>query len=190
MSPYMKIQTPCCLLAGLLVLCFSNAGLSEGTNESLDLFGITVTQKASEAETQFSLGSSYYTGDGVEQDLEKAIVCFKKAGEMGHARAQFNLGTCYMNGTGVEQNDREAARWFRKAADQDVKEACFPLGLCYYNLEQYTEAYAWALFAEANGDPRLKDMLDPMFSEEEIAAGKARLTELKKPLEIKNDNSE
>lgn len=109
---------------------------------------------------------------------------------MGHARAQFNLGTCYMNGTGVEQNDREAARWFRKAADQDVKEACFPLGLCYYNLEQYTEAYAWALFAEANGDPRLKDMLDPMFSEEEITAGKARLTELKKPLEIKNDNSE
>ena len=167
----MKIQTVFCLL-----FCFVNAGFCEGTNGTHDLFGITVTQKVSEAETQFELGSSHYG----EQDYTNAVACFKKAAELGHARARFNLGLCFMNGTGVAPDNQAAALWFGKAADQGLKEAFYPLGICHYNLEQYAEAYAWALYAESIGDARLKQMLDSVYSEEEMTAGKARFEALKK----------
>jgi TPR repeat protein len=129
------------------------------------------------------MGYDYYTGEGVEKDPEKALACFTKAAGLGHSRAQFNLGLCYMNGAGVEQSDKEAAIWFERAVRQDIKEALYPLGICHYSLENYTEAYAWALYAESQGDTRLREMLDPMYSEEEIDAGKTRFRELKKTLE-------
>ncbi len=163
----------------LFALSLSSFSLADETNDSSSLFGITITNQVSAAEKQFNLGSAYFSGDGVEQDLPKAIEYFRKAAELGHGHAQFNLGLCYMNGSGVEQSDQEAALWLKKAADQGIKEAIYPLGVCCYNLEQYTEAYAWSLAAEANGDSRLKEMLTPMYSEEEIAAGKARFEELK-----------
>jgi TPR repeat protein len=176
----MKTKTPIVMLICNLVLGSSNTGRCEGTNGPHDLFGITVTQKTSEAEAQFALGSTYYSCDGEEQDLGKASECFLKAAELGHAQAQFNLGLCYMNGYGVEQSNKHAAQWFKKATEQEVQEAYYPLGICYYNLEQYTEAYAWALYAESKGDTRLKEILAPMLDADEIAGGTARFEKLKK----------
>ncbi len=164
------------------LLLLASTGRGEETNDHSSLFGITVTQTVSNAEQQFMLGHAYYVGDGVDQDLAKAIACYTKAAELGHAQAQFNLGLCYMQGIGVEPSEAHAEKWFRKAAEQNVIEAFYPLGLCCYNQEQYAEAYAWALAAGAAGDSRLKDMLDPMYSEEEVAAGKKRFEELKKTM--------
>ena len=181
-------------LAALLIsgVVFSGRALAEGTNETSDLFGTTVThtRQLSQAEAQFNRGSAYLTGEGVEKDAAKAIECFMKSAELGYPQAQFNLGLCYMNGTGVEQSDKDAAKWFKHAAEQGLKEAYFPLGICYYNLAQYTEAYAWALFADADGDSRLQEMLDPLFSEEEIAAGKKHYEEMKAAAEKKTEKTD
>ena len=142
----------------LFTLILSSLCRGEETDNS-SLFGITVTNTVSEAEKLFQEGSGHME----QQQMAPAIECFKKAAGLGHAQAQFNLAVCYMQGNGVEASDKEAAKWFEKAAKQDVKEALYPLGLCFYNLEQYIEAYAWALAAEAAGDPRLKQMLAPMY---------------------------
>ena len=158
------------------------SALAEETNGTISFFGITITQSSSPAEKHFQQGFAYYTGDGTEQDSGKAFESFKQAALLGHAQAQFNLGACYVSGIGVAPNEKEAASWFEKAAMQGIKEAVHPLGICLYNLEQYTEAYAWALLAEAQGDIRLKEMLDPMYTEEEIAGGKARFEELKRSI--------
>lgn len=81
---------------------------------------------------QFSLGSLYFEGAGVEKDYDTSAAWFKKAAEQGYAPAQFNLGNAYKHGNGVPQDDALAADWWRKAAEQDFAPAQFNLGTQYY----------------------------------------------------------
>ena len=45
-----------------------------------------------------ALADSYYSGDGVEQDLDKALFLYLKAADMGDGSAQFNLGVILLRG--------------------------------------------------------------------------------------------
>jgi TPR repeat protein len=45
-----------------------------------------------------ALADSYYSGDGVEQDLDKALFLYLKAADMGDGSAQFNLGVILLKG--------------------------------------------------------------------------------------------
>ena len=92
---------------------------------------------AAEAKTQEGL--RYFTGDGVPQDKQKAVACFREAAEQGDVKAQFNLGTCYINGEGVAKDQAEAVKWFRLAAEQGLARAQYNLGTCYTNGEGVPE---------------------------------------------------
>lgn len=81
---------------------------------------------------QFSLGSLYFEGAGVEKNYADSAKWFQLAAEQGYAPAQFNLGNAFKHGQGVEQDDLKAAEWWRKAADQDFAPAQFNLGTQYY----------------------------------------------------------
>jgi len=81
---------------------------------------------------QFSLGSLYYEGAGVEKSYTESANWFQAAAGQGYAPAQFNLGNAYKHGNGVEQDDPKAAEWWRKAAEQDFAPAQFNLGTQYY----------------------------------------------------------
>jgi TPR repeat protein len=81
---------------------------------------------------QFSLGSLYFEGAGVEKSVTESASWFQAAAEQGYAPAQFNFGNAYKHGNGVEQDDRKAAEWWRKAAEQDFAPAQFNLGTQYY----------------------------------------------------------
>ena len=48
--------------------------------------------KEKQAEECLKRGICYKNGEGVEKDLVKAVECFMKAAEMGHAEAQNRLG--------------------------------------------------------------------------------------------------
>ena len=65
----------------------------------------------------YNLGYSYYYGEGVEQDYEKAWDLFQQAAELGQPSAIFSLGECYYEGNAVEKNLEEAAVWYQKALD-------------------------------------------------------------------------
>ncbi len=103
--------------------------------------------RGGEVEAQFVLGCSYYSGAGVSQDDERAVLWFTKAAEQGHAASQYLLGDCYYNGTGVSQDYKQAALWFTKAAEQGHKEAQFSLANCYgFGLgvsQDYARAIQW-----------------------------------------------
>ncbi|MDX1432891.1 MAG: tetratricopeptide repeat protein, partial [Gammaproteobacteria bacterium] len=81
---------------------------------------------------QFSLGSLYFEGSGVDKDFAASARWFRAAAEQGYAPAQFNLGNAYKHGNGVEQDDVQAAEWWRKAAEQNFAPAQFNLGTQYY----------------------------------------------------------
>lgn len=68
-------------------------------------------QKASYAgnlDAKFVLYNLYFRGEGVPQDIEKAIVFLKEAANGNLAQAQFMLGLMYTWGIGVEKNPKEA----------------------------------------------------------------------------------
>jgi TPR repeat protein len=65
----------------------------------------------------------YYHGNGVVQDIGKAIHWFHVAAGQGDMDAQCNLGFMYGKGSGVIQDQNEAVKWYRKAAEQGHKGA-------------------------------------------------------------------
>lgn len=71
---------------------------------------------AGDTEAQAELGARYGKGDGVEQDLDKAIEILKDAAEKGEPGAEFFLGTAYFSGLGVPRSEVGAIMWFEKAA--------------------------------------------------------------------------
>lgn len=68
---------------------------------------------------QFSLGSMYLYGEGVEQDLEKARYWIEKSVEQGNLNAQYCLGEFYYYGDAVE---RERAKYWWEKDDAQKKE--------------------------------------------------------------------
>jgi uncharacterized protein len=65
---------------------------------------------------QFSIGMTYWTGQGVPQDYAAAAIWFRKAAEQGYALAQMSLGAMYVGGDGVPQDYVIAHMWFNLAA--------------------------------------------------------------------------
>ena len=59
----------------------------------------------------------YAYGEGVPQDVVKAVKWYRKAAEQGYAGEQNNLGFMYDKGKGVPQDAVEAYTWFAVAAD-------------------------------------------------------------------------
>lgn len=45
-----------------------------------------------------ALADSYYSGDGLEQDLDKALFLYLRAADMGDGSAQFNVGVILLKG--------------------------------------------------------------------------------------------
>ncbi len=114
-------------------------------------------------EGQYNLGVCYETGDGIEQDAEKAVYWYRKAAEQGHAKAQYNLGICTYNGSGCEQDFEEAASLFLLSANQGDMYAQYSMGVCYYQGEGVEknpfEAIAWFERSAKQGHPEAKRVL-------------------------------
>ena len=53
---------------------------------------------------QYNLAILYFTGQGVERDLDEAFRWTEAAAMQGHVGAQFNLGNLYYAGDGVVEN--------------------------------------------------------------------------------------
>ena len=74
--------------------------------------------EAGDSEAQSHLGSLYYVGKGVEQDIDGSFSWYKKAADQGNMDAQYSIGNMYLLGEGVEQNNEEAAKWYTLASEQ------------------------------------------------------------------------
>jgi TPR repeat protein/serine/threonine protein kinase len=109
------------------------------------------------AAAQCALGHKYYYGnDGFEQSYEKAVACYRKAAEQGHADGEFWLGFMYKHGRGVRRNEAEGVAWYRRAAEQGHAVAAYNLGCSYDSGEgvpqDHAQAVAWYRRAADQGD--------------------------------------
>ena len=67
------------------------------------------------ADAIYNIGYSYYFGEGVKQDDDKALEYFRTAAEMGQPNAMFVIGESYAEGKGSEKDLDQAAEWYLKA---------------------------------------------------------------------------
>ena len=84
-------------------------------------------------QSNVALGLLYMKGNGVVEDQEKAVECFKAAADNGYAKAQFYIGQCYENGYGVDKDYEKALENYQLAADQSFAPALNQIGYLYYN---------------------------------------------------------
>lgn len=101
-------------------------------------------KEAQEAEKNYQKGNDFLKA----QKLDKAMACYEKAANAGHAGAQYNMGAFYAEGKVVEQDYKKAAEWFEKAAEQGLKDAQFNLASIYHQglggLKDPEKAEYWA----------------------------------------------
>jgi uncharacterized protein len=106
-----------------------------------------------DAAAQYSLGTLYAEGKGVEQNDATAFAWFLRAANRGHPAAQYNVGASYAAGIGVAKNNADAAKWFLRAANQGMAFAQLNLGLLYAAgngvAQDNVEAFKWLELAFA-----------------------------------------
>lgn len=98
------------------VLCFLNRGYRWEKAAGTPVDEIRIQAEKGDILAQSALGSMYFYGRGVKQDMNEAISWYRKAAEQGYAKAQFNLGMAYSEGDGVPKSYMETLSWMRKAA--------------------------------------------------------------------------
>ena len=121
---------------------------------------------------QNNLGVMYESGDGVEQNFNKAFEWYEKAALKGNDTAQCNLADLYfLHNNEIRQPDafNKAIEWFEKAASQENAYAQFKLGLIYQMadicdykksfdmlkksaLQGYTRAYSQLAYCYLRGE--------------------------------------
>ena len=110
---------------------------------------------SSPGEAQFLLAEAYQTGEGVDTDLNQAVMLCHKAASLGYPNAQNNLGVMYCKGMGLSQNYSKAFKLISEAAKQGYLEAEANLGYCYekgYGTQRnLQEAVVWYLKAANRG---------------------------------------
>lgn len=112
---------------------------------------------------QYMLAGRFYSGDGVEKDVKKAVALWTEMAELGEGNAQDSLAKCYYTGDGVKKDLMKTVFWITKAAEQGHSEAqCF-LAMLYATGEgvglDSIKAVLWATKAAEQGDAKAKNLL-------------------------------
>ncbi|MCG9639331.1 sel1 repeat family protein [Vibrio sp. Isolate34] len=123
-----KRLTTVILTGALAVLLFAKASVGSENSTVLSEQHQDVVQLLDEAyegqsEAQLELAYRYLSGDGVEQNDEKAAEWFKTAASTGSPEAQTQLGLMYFSGSGVQVSQADAVTWIGLAAAQDYDPA-------------------------------------------------------------------
>ena len=79
------------------------------------------------------VGNLYKDGNGITQDINKAIEYYKKSIARGCGWAAKNMAEIYEYGNNVEKNDQKAFEWYKKAAELGDVSAMNSVAFCYHN---------------------------------------------------------
>ncbi len=95
-------------------------------------------------------------GQGVQEDVAKAVPLFRDAADKGNVIAENALGYLYAQGiSGLPKDAALSLRWYRKAAEQGAPNAQLKLGLAYEEgngvKQDLTQAAMWYRKAAAFG---------------------------------------
>ena len=117
---------------------------------------------------QYSIGSLYTRGVGVQADNKKAIKWFEKAANQGDAFSSYEIGLIYSVGkSDMPENYKQAFRWFKKAAEAGTIHAQAALGDMYYHGQgipvNYKLSFYWHEKAAAQGESFSQCRIGEMF---------------------------
>jgi TPR repeat protein len=137
----------CCVLA--ILLSISNLALAAAVpfQAPADKTLYRLAEQ-NDPSAQYLIGRKFFTGNGVEQNINAAIKWFELAATQKHTKAQFQLGILYLYGkSGIKPNHLYALNYLREAAKSHYAEAQFELGN-YYLMGKtenvnYSEAVKW-----------------------------------------------
>lgn len=118
---------------------------------------------------QLELAEVYQQGrNGVDKDLARAAVWYRRAANSGDPRGQYKLGTLYWNGEGVSKDYEAAFQLFMKSALQGFPKAELSLGKAYAQglgvPQNYAESYRWTRKAAEHGNARAPHVLCLMYA--------------------------
>lgn len=137
---------------------------------------------------QNELGLLYVSGNLGLSDPSAAVAWFTTAAKAGFAAAQNNLGTLYERGMGVPVDFNSAGQLYMLAANQGHASATTGLARLHAagqgTDQNLPKAWALASLAVERGDDEAKTLLGDLTSklgDEQMAAAKKELEELKKP---------
>lgn len=82
---------------------------------------------------QYLLAALLDGGLGVQKDVDRSRLLYRKAAEAGLAQAQYAMGVFYLRGDGLPEDFAEAVRWLRQAEAQGHVPASHSLGLAYFH---------------------------------------------------------
>ena len=101
------------------------------------------------------LGEQLLRGDGIAQNIRRALTLLERAARGGIGSAAFRLGMVYDDGQGVAQDRLLALAYFRAAAAAGEAEAFFNIGAAYVGAHgvkrDYVEGLAWLILASKRG---------------------------------------
>lgn len=128
---------------------------------------------------QYNLAILYFTGQGVDQNLEQAFRWTEAAALQGHLAAQANLGSLYMEGSGVEKDVETSIAWFTAAARGGHANSAFALANMYFDGDpvnrDYVLAHAWASMALLHEHPEaesFRSRLESRLDSNELSAAR------------------
>lgn len=104
----------------------------------------------------FELGEMHRKGFGTKEDIGAAILCYKKAVNLGNTDAANILGVIYREGRHVEKNPEKAFELFKMAAENENVESMRNLGEMFFESEgtekDSSQAFKWIKKAAELGD--------------------------------------
>ena len=112
----------------------------------ISLEELTDRAKIGDPVAQYDLGVRYQRGDGVKQDIKRAVKWWEKSAERDYAPALYNLGVAYAQGIGARKNASKAIAYYEKAAEGRFAPAEYNLGVIYLNGELVQKDLKRALF--------------------------------------------
>ncbi len=160
-------------IATLLQVPVVTAGLAEGYEAYLrGEYEIAHTEllaaaQAGDYNASYYLGLLYWDGNGVERDIDTAVIWLSDAAARGHTDAQLTIALAYDSGRELEQNYHLGAGWMTEAARGGNADAQYLLGTYYRDgrgvVQSYREAYAW-IERSVMGDRSNAFFLDALLS--------------------------
>ena len=78
---------------------------------------------AGDAHAQAGLAERYSSGHGVEKDLFRASIWYRRAAESGCAEAQYQIGVMLLEGEGMTEDSVEGLEWIFRASQADHAKA-------------------------------------------------------------------
>lgn len=107
-------------------------------------------------EAQFSVGTMYWFGDGIELDNKSAVLWLEKAAEQGHILAMSTLATHYESGS-EDRDSKKVFEWSLKAAQAGYEPFYVLIGDYYRDgidgvKKDYKQAFFWYEKAAESGN--------------------------------------